>query len=226
MTILITKYKTGDGNFAPLRTSLNHLSGENSLSIPYKTGDSQSTFATEANVHLCLVNGGKLILTDDTDTFTVAFSSSHINITWHSRTNSLADIDDVVFIFNAFAKPVSGLTRLKYVATSGQTLFQNNDANGTALTLENNNVQVFKNDNFLEDTDYTIDTANDRLTLTAPNAAAANDIISIFVYGSVGDATDLSNSVSQAATSATTASNHKTTAQRWATNAVNTSVIV
>lgn len=225
MTILITKYKTGDGFFDPLTTSLNHLSGENSLSIPYKTGDNQATFSTTTGVHLCLVNGGNLILTDDTDTFTVAFSSTHINITWHSRTSSLADVDDVVFVFNAFAKPTSGITRLKFVATSGQTVFSGNDANGTALSIQDSSIQVFKNDNFLDETDYTLDLANNEVELSAPNAAATGDIISMFVFASISDTTQLNNATTAASGSATTASNHNITAQRWASNAANTSVI-
>ena len=224
MTILITKYKTGV-DFDPLTGGINHLPASNSLSIPYKTGDAQSTFSTTSGVHLCLINGGNLILTDDTDTFSVSFGASAISITWNSRTLSLRDVDDVVFVFNAFAKPISGVTRLKFVATSGQTLFENNDANGTALTLDNNNVQVFKNDNFLDDTDYTVDIANDTITLTAPNAASVGDIVSIFVYSSVGDTTALNTATTASSTSATASANNATTAQRWAINPVNTSVI-
>ena len=224
MAIHITKYKTGV-DLPPLTTSLNHLSGENSLTFPYKSGDSQDTFSSISGVHLLLVNGGNLILTDDTDTFSVSFGSSNITITWHSRTLSLADIDDVVFVFNAFAKPTSGITRLKYVATSGQTVFSGNDANGTALSIRDSSLQVFKNDNFLEDTDFTLDTTNNRVTLSAPNAASTGDIISIFIFSSVTDQTALNNSVTSASSSATSASNDKTTAQRWASNAVNTTVI-
>ena len=224
MTILITKYKTGI-DLPPLTTSLNHLSGENSLTFPYKSGDSQATFSSTTGVHLLLVNGGKLILTDDTDTFSVSFGASSITITWHSRTLSLADIDDVVFVFNAFAKPTSGITRLKYVATSGQTVFSGNDANGTALSIQDNSIQVFKNDNFLDETDYALDLTNNRVTLTAPNAASTGDIVSMFVFASISDSTALNNATNAASGSATTASNHSTTAQRWASNAANTSVI-
>ena len=209
MAIHITKYKTGV-DLPPLTTSLNHLSGENSLTFPYKSGDSQDTFSSTSGVHLLLVNGGSLILTDDTDTFSVSFGSSNITITWHSRTLSLADIDDVVFVFNAFAKPTSGITRLKYVATSGQTVFSGNDANGTALSIRDSSLQVFKNDNFLEDTDFTLDTTNNRVTLSAPNAASTGDIISIFIFSSVTDQTALNNSVTSASSSATSASNDKT----------------
>lgn len=224
MSILISKYKTGV-DFPPLTTSLNHLSGENSLSFPYKAGDNQNTFSGTSGVHLCLVNGGSLILTDDTDTFTVSFGASTIDITWHSRTSSLADIDDVVFVFNAFAKPTSGITRLKYVATSGQTVFSGNDANGTALSIQDNSIQVFKNDNFLDETDYTLDLTNNEVELTAPNAAATGDIISMFVFASISDSTALNNATTAASGSATTASNHNTTAQRWAVNPVNTTVV-
>ena len=73
MSILISKYKTGV-DFPPLTTSLNHLSGENSLSFPYKSGDTQDIFSGTSGVHLCLVNGGSLILTDDTDLSSLSLS--------------------------------------------------------------------------------------------------------------------------------------------------------
>ena len=222
MTILITKYKTGI-DLPPLTTSLNHLSGENSLTFPYKSGDNQDTFSTTAGVHLCLVNGGNLILTDDTDTFTVTFGASNISITWHSRINSLADVDDVVFVFNAFAKPTSGITRLKYVATSGQTVFSGNDANGTALSIQDSSIQVFKNDNFLDESDYTLDLSNNRVTLSGPNAAAAGDIVSMFVFSSIGDQTALDNATTAASDSATAAAASATAAASSA-GAVNTGV--
>jgi hypothetical protein len=223
MAILITKYKTGV-DFPPLTTSLNHLSGENSLTFPYKSGDGQHHFSEDTGVHLCLINGGSLILTDDTDTFSVSFGGVFITVTWHSRTSSLADTDDVVFVFNAFAKPTSGLTRLKYVAASGQTVFQGIDEGGTALTLANSNIQVFKNDNFLEDTDYGINTYDNILTLVPAAAAALNDIITIFTYESVGDIGPLNDATISATASATEAGNHRTTAQRWATNPVGAQV--
>ena len=222
MTILITKYKTGI-DLPPLTTSLNHLDGENSLTFPYKSGDNQDTFSTTAGVHLCFVNGGNLILTDDTDTFTVAFGASNISITWHSRINSLADVDDVVFVFNAFAKPTSGITRLKYVATSGQTVFSGNDANGTALSIQDSSIQVFKNDNFLDESDYTLDISNNRVELSAPNAAAAGDIVSMFVFSSIGDQTALDNATTAASDSATAAAASATAAASSA-GAVNTGV--
>jgi hypothetical protein len=59
--ILISKYKTGV-DFPPLRTGLTHVSGENTLTFPYKTGDTQQSFSLTAGVHLCLVNGGSLTL--------------------------------------------------------------------------------------------------------------------------------------------------------------------
>jgi hypothetical protein len=222
MSILISKYKTGV-DFPPLTTSLNHLSGENSLSFPYKSGDTQANFSGTSGVHLCLVNGGSLILTDDTDTFTVSFGVSTIDITWHSRTSSLSDIDDVVFVFNAFAKPTSGITRLKYVATSGQTVFSGNDANGTALSIQDASIQVFQNDNFLDEDDYTLDINNN--TVTLDTGATTGDIISMFVFASISDSTALNNATTAASGSATTASNHNTTAQRWAVNPVNTTVV-
>jgi len=224
MTILITKYKTGV-DFNPLTGGINHLPASNSLSIPYKSGDTQSSFSTTSGVHLCLINGGNLLLVNDTDTFSVAFGASAATLTWHSRTLSLRDVDDVVFVFNAFAKPTSGISRLKFVATSGQTVFQGNDANGTALTLTDSSIQIFKNDNFLDDTDYALDLVNNRITFIAGQAATLNDIVSVFVYTSASDTTALNTATTASSTSATASANNATTAQRWAINPVNTSVI-
>ena len=220
MTILITKYKTGV-DFDPLTGGLNHLPASNSLSIPYKVGDAQSSFSTTSGVHLCLINGGGLILTDDTDTFSVSFGASAISITWNSRTLSLRDVDDVVFVFNAFAKTISGVTRLKYVVTSGQTVFQGADANGTVLTMDNDNIQIFKNGIMLT-SGYAVDLVQQ---LVWYPGASTNNIINIFVYPSVGDTTALNTATTASSTSATASANNATTAQRWAINPVNTSVI-
>ena len=228
MAILITKYKTGV-DFPPLRTGLTHEVGENTLTFPYKAGDEQGNFSSSTGVHLLLINGGALTLTDDTDTFSVAFGSSDITITWHSQRNSLRDIDDVVFVFNAFSKPTEGITRLRYTATSGQTAFSGNDVDGTPLAFQNGAVMVFQNDNYLETTDYNTNTAN---TVTLNTGATAGDKISIIAFDSVTDQTDLNNALvstaaseSAAAASATDAAQHKTTASRWAKEADTTSVV-
>ena len=221
MAILISKYKTGI-DFPPLTSGLTHVSGENTLTFPYKSGDTQARFSGVAGVHMLLINGGSLLLTDDTDTFTVAFGSSNITVNWLSQKYNLRDIDDVVFVFNAFAKPTSGVTRLIYTATAGQTVFTGNDTNGTALSFDNDAVMVFQNDNYLETTDYTTSSGT---TVTLGAGATNGDKISIITFDSVTDQTALNNAVTSATASATDAGQHRTTSQRWAVEADTASVV-
>ena len=222
--ILISKYKTGV-DFPPLRTGLTHLAGENNLTFPYKTGDAQDSFSNDSGVHLCMINAGSLMLTDDTDTFEVAFGASNISITWYSQRHSLRDIDDVVFVFNAFAKPVSGMSKLIYTGGAGQTVFTGNDDAGTALAFQNESVMVFVNDKFQDTSDFTTSGGNTVTLGASATAVSAGDKVSIIVFDSVINQTSLANQVSQANTAATGASNHKTTAQRWATEADTTTVV-
>ena len=222
--ILISKYKTGV-DFPPLRTGLTHLAGENNLTFPYKTGDAQDSFSNDSGVHLCMINAGSLMLTDDTDTFEVAFGASDISITWYSQRHSLRDIDDVVFVFNAFAKPVSGMSKLIYTGSAGQTVFTGNDDAGTALAFQNESVMVFVNDKFQDTSDFTTSGGNTVTLGASATAVSAGDKVSIIVFDSVINQTSLANQVSQANTAATGASNHKTTAQRWATEADTTTVV-
>ena len=222
--ILISKYKTGV-DFPPLRTGLTHLAGENNLTFPYKTGDAQDSFSNDSGVHLCMINAGSLMLTDDTDTFEVAFGASNISITWYSQRHSLRDIDDVVFVFNAFAKPVSGMSKLIYTGSAGQTVFTGNDDAGTALAFQNESVMVFVNDKFQDTSDFTTSGGNTVTLGASATAVSAGDKVSIIVFDSVINQTSLANQVSQANTAATGASNHKTTAQRWATEADTTTVV-
>ena len=222
--ILISKYKTGV-DFPPLRTGLTHLAGENNLTFPYKTGDAQDSFSNDSGVHLCMINAGSLMLTDDTDTFEVTFGASDISITWYSQRHSLRDIDDVVFVFNAFAKPVSGMSKLIYTGSAGQTVFTGNDDAGTALAFQNESVMVFVNDKFQDTSDFTTSGGNTVTLGASATAVSAGDKVSIIVFDSVINQTSLANQVSQANTAATGASNHKTTAQRWATEADTTTVV-
>lgn len=83
---------------------LNHLPGQNTLTLAYKPGDVQADFSTDPNINMLIVNGGRYILIDDTDTFTVSFNPGEIVITWHSELYRVGDIDDLVFCFNLFSQ--------------------------------------------------------------------------------------------------------------------------
>ena len=222
--ILITKYKTGV-DFPPLRTGLTHLAGENTLTFPYKAGDAQDSFSNDSGVHLCMINAGSLMLTDDTDTFSVAFNASDLTITWHSQRNSLRDIDDVVFVFNAFAKPVSGMTKLIYTGSAGQTVFTGDDDAGVALAFQNESVMVFVNDKFQDTSDFTTSGGNTVTLGASATAVSAGDKVSIIVFDSVITQQSLSVIQTNASNSATDASQHATTASRWAKEADTTSVV-
>ena len=225
--ILVSKYKTGV-DFPPLVSGLTHVAGENTLTFPYKTGDTQQSFSNTAGTHLCLVNGGSLILTDDTDTFQVAFNASDITVTWLDQRNSLQDIDDVVWVFNAFAKPTSGLTKFLYTKSGSiPMVVTGNDDNGAALTFQDEAVLVFVNDQFLDASDYALANQN-QITInnvggsTLPLSSAK---ISIIGFNSVINQSTLSVIQTNAAASATDASQHAVTASRFAKEADTTTVV-
>ena len=163
-----------------------------------------------------MINAGSLMLTDDTDTFSVAFGASDLTITWHSQRNSLRDIDDVVFVFNAFAKPVSGMTKLIYTGSAGQTVFTGDDDAGVALAFQNESVMVFVNDKFQDTSDFTTSGGNTVTLGASATAVSAGDKVSIIVFDSVITQQSLSVIQTNASNSATDASQHATTASRWA----------
>ena len=225
--ILVSKYKTGV-DFPPLVSGLTHVAGENTLTFPYKTGDTQQSFSNTAGTHLCLVNGGSLILTDDTDTFQVAFNASDITVTWLDQRNSLQDIDDVVWVFNAFAKPTSGLTKFLYTKSGSiPMVVTGNDDNGAALTFQDEAVLVFVNDQFLDASDYALANQN-QITINnvgGSTSALSSAKISIIGFNSVINQSTLSVIQTNAAASATDASQHAVTASRFAKEADTTTVV-
>jgi len=229
--ILVSKYKTGV-DFPPLRTGLTHVAGENTLTFPYKAGDTQQSFSNTAGTHLCLVNGGGLILTDDTDTFEVAFNASDITVTWLDQRNSLQDIDDVVWVFNAFSKPTSGLTKFLYGVSGANgnlpaVTVTGTDLNGAALSFQDDAVLVFVNDQFLDASDYVLSN-QDTITIQRVGNQTVGTIsgaVSVIAFNSVINQSTLSVIQTNAAASATESDNHATTAQRWATEADTTTVV-
>ena len=226
--ILVSKYKTGV-DFPPLRTGLTHVAGENTLTFPYKTGDTQQSFSTTAGTHLCLVNGGSLILTDDTDTFEVAFNASDITVTWLDQRNSLQDIDDVVWVFNAFAKPVSGLTRFTYTKSGSLPMtISGVDEAGASLSFQTDtSIMVFVNEQFLDPVDYSVANGNQFTIANVAGSTAplSNAKITAYAFNSVINQSTLSVIQTNAAASATDASQHAVTASRFANEADTTTVV-
>lgn len=226
--ILVSKYKTGV-DFPPLVSGLTHVAGENTLTFPYKTGDTQQSFSNTAGTHLCLVNGGSLILTDDTDTFEVAFNASDITVTWLDQRNSLQDIDDVVWVFNAFAKPVSGLTRFTYTKSGALPMtISGVDEAGASLSFQTDtSIMVFVNEQFLDPVDYSVANGNQFTIANVAGSTAplSNAKITAYAFNSIINQSTLSVIQTNAAASATDASQHATTASRFANEADTTTVV-
>lgn len=84
-----------------LRTGLNANAGQNTLVVPYKVGDAQGDF--DGDGALLIVNGGRLVLREDTDTFTIVFGASDFTVTWHDLLHSVGDTDDVSITTDIFA---------------------------------------------------------------------------------------------------------------------------
>ncbi|NBT58133.1 hypothetical protein EBT16_05050, partial [bacterium] len=77
-----------------LTTGLTYRTGQNTVFLPYKAGDSVADFALSnfGDSAIILKNGGKVdtsMFVEDTDTFTLAFSSTGITVTWKSQVYSL-----------------------------------------------------------------------------------------------------------------------------------------
>jgi hypothetical protein len=76
--------------------------GRNTFDVPYKPFgvDVASDFA--GGGAMLLVNGGRLTLREDTDTFTLEFLPDHFTIHWHSLLLSVGDTDDVSITTDIF----------------------------------------------------------------------------------------------------------------------------
>ena len=90
---------------------------------------------------------------------------------------NLIDSDYISNRVVAFANPI--FTEFKYITDSaGQIVFEGNDANGNALSIETGNHSVFVNGIRLLPSDFTSDTTNNRITLDSTGAAADEIVIS------------------------------------------------
>lgn len=223
MAIKTTRYGTSN-EIPPLTTPLEK---GKTVTFPYKASDSQSQMSSEGGVHLMIVEGGRLIFTDDSNTFLPTFNASDITITWKHPFHRVDYKDEVVFIFNAFAKESEGMVHFRYVATGGQTTFSGADADGNTLAYSvADAVQVFKNGAYVPQTDYT---ATSLTSIVLNSGASASDTITIWALQNLVDQTDLvsainssSASATAAATSATNASNDADDAEKWANHNFNT----
>lgn len=83
------------------------------------------------------------------------------------------------------------VNRFKFVATSGQDTFQNNDANGLALSYTAGNIDVFMNGVRLDESDFTA--SNGTSVVLVTNASASDEIV-IIAYKSVQIANALDKS--------------------------------
>lgn len=88
-----------------LRSAITHVAPNNVLTFPYNPGDVQADFV--GGGALLLVNGGRLALREDTDTFTIAFNAGDITLTWHDLLHSVGDVDDISITMDLF-NPLTG----------------------------------------------------------------------------------------------------------------------
>jgi microcystin-dependent protein len=72
----------------------------NTFVVPYKPTDSAGDFT--GGGAMLLVNGGRLVLREDSDTFTIAFSPTYFTVTWHSLVEFVGDIDDLSITIDLF----------------------------------------------------------------------------------------------------------------------------
>ena len=90
---------------------------------------------------------------------------------------NLIDSDYVSSRVVAFANPI--FTEFKYIAESaGQVVFEGNDANGNALSIETGNHAVFVNGIRLLPSDFTADVTSNRITLDSTGSALDEIVIS------------------------------------------------
>ncbi len=143
------------------------------------TADSGQTVITGADDNgstLSYVNGqiqvflNGILLRSDID-FTATNGS---NITFP---NALDSADDVVIA--AYSAPGVIVNQYRYLADSGQTVFNGLDVNSELLSYEPSNTQVFLNGILLTDSDYN---ATNGISVVLTNAANINDDLVISAY--------------------------------------------
>jgi hypothetical protein len=143
------------------------------------TADSGQTLITGADDNgsiLTYVNGqvqvflNGILLRSDID-FTAVNGS---NITF---LNALDSADDVVIA--TYSAPGTILNQYRYLADSGQTVFNGLDVNSELLSYEPSNTQVFLNGILLTDSDYN---ATNGISVVLTNAANINDDLVISAY--------------------------------------------
>tara|TARA_R100001594_G_scaffold32864_3_gene61071 strand:+ start:31062 stop:37184 length:6123 start_codon:yes stop_codon:yes gene_type:complete len=224
MAIKTTRYGVGDEINKPIVPPLEQ---GKTFSFPYKATDNQNSMSTEAGVHLLIIEGGRLLFTNDSGTWEPTFGATEITITWNHREKRLDYKDEAVFIFNAFTKQSEGMSHYRYVATGGQTTFSGADADGNTLSYSvADAVQVFQNGSYVPQTDYT---ATSLTSIVLDTGASASDTITVWALQTLVDQTELvsainstSASATSATTSATNASNDADDAEKWANHTFNT----
>jgi microcystin-dependent protein len=83
-----------------LHDGVTHDPVRNTMSLPYKPGDALGQF--DGGGAMLLVNGGRLILREDSDTFTIAFDAAGFTVTWHDLLSSIGDTDDISITLDIF----------------------------------------------------------------------------------------------------------------------------
>jgi hypothetical protein len=114
---------------------------------------------------------------------TTAYSAVGTTITF---TENVPNGDTIVIRYLGRSVDVpttyTNINRFKFVATSGQDTFQNNDANGLTLSYTAGNIDVFMNGVRLDEADFTA--SNGTSVVLGTNASASDEIV-IIAYKSV-----------------------------------------
>jgi len=137
-------------NSANVTTAVNNLSSINNFAEVYRIASSAPTSS---------LNSGDLYFDTSTDTLKVYGGSG-----WQNAGSS-----------------VNGTSaRFKYVATSNQTTFTGNDADGNTLAYDSGFIDVYLNGVHLDPTDYT---ASNGTSVVLASGAATGDILYIVGFG-------------------------------------------
>ena len=146
----ISGLNTLASNSANVTTAVNNLSAINNFAEVYRIASSAPTSS---------LNSGDLYFDTTTDTLKVYGGSG-----WQNAGSSV----------NGTA------ARFKYVATSNQTTFTGNDADGNTLAYDSGFIDVYLNGVHLDPTDYT---ASNGTSVVLASGAATGDILYIVGFG-------------------------------------------
>ena len=126
------------------------------------------------------------LLLEDSDDY-VTTSTGIITLTTGANANDEIIIQDYASKFSGNTAGIINpeFKEFKYIADSGDTVFSGNDASGQALSLTDNNFEVFLNGIRLLKSDYVANTTANSITLQGFTAVDSDEIIINTIVGNV-----------------------------------------